>query len=213
MIKKLLIAGIIGSSLFALMPKQQAILNKLQTIKPQTISLQEHKDLVDILEEEKLARDVYLTLGKKWNIPVLLGVAKRSETFHMRMVKELLKRYKLENPIKSEKIGYFTLPKYQKLYKELVKKGSKSKIDALKVGALIEDLDLYDIHEAKNRTDNKDIKFIYSNLIRGSEHHMVKFISALRKLGGNYKPKYISQTYFENILKRGLPKGCKNPNN
>ena len=43
-------------------------------------------------EEEKLARDLYMAFGQKWNARVFANIA-RSETSHMEAIKFLLNRY------------------------------------------------------------------------------------------------------------------------
>jgi hypothetical protein len=47
-------------------------------------------------EEAKLARDVYLTLGEKWNVPVFRNIA-QSEARHMSVMKMLVDRYGLQD--------------------------------------------------------------------------------------------------------------------
>ncbi len=163
------------------------------------ISQNEKQDLLHMREEEKLARDVYLSLYKKWRIPIFRNIAK-SESWHMQMVKFLLDKYGIEDPVKTDVVGVFSHPHIQELYKELVEKGSKSIVDALKVGATIEDLDIYDLDKAIKRSDNNDIDFVYSRLRWGSTNHLKAFIRLSKRYGSNYTPQYISQVEFNNII-------------
>ncbi|QCT93866.1 DUF2202 domain-containing protein [Caminibacter mediatlanticus TB-2] len=201
--KRLILASLIGiSSLFAVNPNFKSNMEKFVYNMPkQSLSNQEIKDLLHMREEEKLARDVYLTLYQKWGLPVFRNIAK-SERWHMQMVKFLLDKYGINDPVKSDKVGVFTNPHLQSLYNELVAKGSKSITDALKVGATIEDLDIYDLDEAMKRSDNNDIDFVYSRLRWGSTNHMRAFVRFLNRYGETYTPKYISQAEFEAILNR-----------
>jgi hypothetical protein len=169
----------------------------------EALSTQEVKDLYHIREEEKLARDVYITLYNKWGLRVFRNIS-RSEEYHMQMVKSLLDKYSLKDPINgiANEVGVFNNPKIQSLYNELVRKGSKSVVDALKVGALIEDLDIKDLTDAIERSDNKDIVAVYKRLRMGSTNHMRAFVRFLRRYGSDYTPKYISNSMFKRILKK-----------
>jgi len=159
----------------------------------------EIEDLMHMREEEKLARDVYLTLYNKWHLKIFNNIAK-SEQKHMDAIKRLIEKYSLQDPVKSDSIGSFTNPKMAQLYNQLVAKGSKSVVDALKVGATIEDLDIKDLEDAISRTDNRDISMVYNNLKRGSENHLRAFVRFLRRYGSDYEPQYISYEYFEEII-------------
>lgn len=173
----------------------------VQNLPKQSLSKEEIEDLLYMREEEKLARDVYLTLSKVYPIPVFKNIAK-SEQQHMDMVGVLIRKYSLEDPVKEtgDKVGVFKNPKLQDLYNQLVEKGRKSLVDALQVGATIEDVDIKDLEEAISRTDNEDIKVVYQNLMKGSRNHMRAFVRVLRRFGGDYKPQFISQEEFKRIL-------------
>jgi len=194
--KLIILIGLVGS-LFALTPVEKYILQ----MPKQSLNSAEVKDLEHMREEEKLARDVYITLYNKWKLPVFKNISK-SESWHMHMIKLLLDKYNLPDPVAKtgNRVGVFVHPKLQKLYYALVNQGSKSLIDALKVGATIEDLDIKDLDEAMARTDNQDIKRVYANLRHGSENHMRAFVGLLRRYGGDYTPVFISQNEFNAIL-------------
>ncbi len=176
-------------------------LTYLKSLPKQPLSPQEIKDLIHMREEEKLARDVYLTLSKYYPLPVFKNIAK-SENWHTKMIAFFLKRYNVKDPVKEvgDKVGAFKSKKMRELYVQLVNQGKKSLIDALKVGATIEDLDIKDLEDAISRTDNKDIKFVYQNLMKGSRNHMRAFVGILRRFGLDYTPKYISKAELESIM-------------
>ena len=170
------------------------------------LSKQEIKDLQYMREEEKLARDVYLTLGEKWDLQVFKNIS-NSETKHTLAIKALLDRYQLEDPVKNDARGVFSNKHLRELYQKLIKQGQKSRVEALKVGALVEDLDIKDLQDALARTDKQDIRFVYSNLKRGSENHLRAFMRMLKLYGGQYFPKYISKQEFDSILAQDFFKG------
>ncbi len=149
-------------------------------------------------EEEKLARDVYLTLNEKWNLRVFENIA-RSEETHTNAVKKVLEAYNIQYEIPEEK-GVFLNPELQALYDSLVEEGLKSEVDALKVGAKIEDLDIYDLEERLKTTNNEDIKMLYENLKEGSYNHLRAFTRQLELQGETYTPEYITQEEYEMII-------------
>lgn len=161
---------------------------------------QESADLAYMREEEKLARDVYITLGEQWNLPVFTNIS-QSEQQHMDAVGALLDRYGIEDPVGDNPVGVFTNPDLQALYDQLVAQGSQSLADALKVGATIEDVDIYDLQRAVNETDNADIQQVYRSLLAGSENHMRAFVGTLQQqTGETYTPQYIDQATFDAIM-------------
>jgi hypothetical protein len=208
--KKLLSAlalGVLLSSAYAKTPVENYVLS----LPKESLSRAEINDLLHMREEEKLARDVYLTLYKKWNLPVFKNISK-AENWHMHMIKLLLDKYGLNDPIEEtgDMVGVFKNPKLQSLYNELVKKGSSSLKDALMTGATIEDLDIKDLQEAIQRSDNKDIDLVYQNLEKGSRNHMRAFVGVLRKYGWNYTPQFISERDFNQIISSKHETGMKN---
>jgi len=168
----------------------------------------EKEDLIHMIQEEKLAHDVYTTLYEKWKLPIFQNIA-RSESTHMAAVAMLLQKYNLTNPVANMSVGQFANSTFTELYNKLVEEGSKNITSALKVGALIEDLDIYDLQKCINQTDKPDIKLVYSNLMKGSRNHLRAFVSMLEKYNATYTPHYISQQEFEKIISTPTERGRK----
>lgn len=163
----------------------------------------EQASLLQMREEEKLARDVYLALGEKFDLPVFRNIP-RSEQRHMDQMGVLLERYGLEDPLLKGERGRFASPEMQKLHDELVTRGSASEIAALTVGATIEDLDICDLEQALNGgVDNQDIILVYRNLARGSRNHLRAFTRRLEALGATYQARYLTQAEVADILAAG----------
>ncbi len=133
-------------------------------------------------EEEKLARDVYLTLGEQWALPVFKNIA-RSEQSHMAAVKTLLDRYGVADPALAER-GRFQDPTLQALYDRLVSEGQASLAAALRVGVTIEELDIQDLKQRLSQAPQADIKLVYTNLLRGSQNHLRAFTTTLARTAG-----------------------------
>jgi len=178
-----------------------------QTTTLQTsLSMVEAEDLTYMREEEKLARDVYLTLYERWGIQAFSNIA-ASEQRHMDSLGRLIERYGLVDPILRDQVGSFQNNELSSLYAELVSKGGKSALDALKMGALIEDLDIRDLIESIDRTEHPDVVNVYENLMRGSRNHLRAFYSVIQQAGDTYEPQCISQELFDAIVTSSTEKG------
>lgn len=133
------------------------------------------KELAYLLEEEKLAHDVYQAMYDKWGARVF-GNIKGSETMHGDMVWAVMESRSLSDPRKTE-FGKFTNPELQTLYDQLIARGNQSVTDAYKVGVSIEEKDIADLKETLAKLDAKDtdVKDVIDNLIRSSENHLRAF--------------------------------------
>lgn len=150
-------------------------------------------------EEEKLAHDVYVTLYEKWGLPIFDNIS-ASEQRHTDAVLDLLEVRGLSDPAAGLGKGEFSNPDFTALYKQLVEKGSQSLMDALIVGATIEDLDLYDLDQWMLKIQDEDILSVYKNLAKGSRNHMRAFYGQITSREGDYKPQYISQQKMDEIV-------------
>jgi hypothetical protein len=157
-------------------------------------------------EEEKLARDVYITLHKTWKIKILGNIA-NSEQRHMNALKLLLQKYDIPIPVPNDEVGFFANTKLQKLYHELVAQGEIAPKDAVLVGATIEDLDIFDLEDYYSQADNSDIRTVYQNLMKGSRNHLRAFVRHLSRYGVEYEAQFISQNELEEILSSPMERG------
>jgi len=133
------------------------------------------QDLLYLIEEEKLAHDVYQVLYEKWGLRTFNNI-KNSESTHQQMVLVVMESRGIADPRKSE-VGQFTNPELQTLYDKLVTQGSQSQTEAYKVGVAIEELDINDLRTMINNTDPKDTDVIsvFDSLLNGSENHLRAF--------------------------------------
>ena len=207
MLSTALMAGNGGSSF------SNNIASVIEKVDMAPLSASETTGILLMREEEKLARDVYLTLYDKWNLRTFSNIA-GAESTHMDAMGVLIERYNLEDPIKSDTIGEFTNPEMQSLYTALVSQGSKSLAEALKVGATIEDLDIYDLERLIADSDNDDVKIVYQNLLKGSRNHMRSFGRQMDRNGLDYSAQYISDSDLSKILNSNTERGTviSNPN-
>ena len=134
----------------------------------------EKAGLLQMREEEKLARDVYIKMYALYGKSIFSNIIE-SEQSHMDAVKGLLDRYVLEDPAASNDVGVFTDPDIQDLYNELCAKGTLSLNNALEVGVIIEKMDIADLEELLAETAKRDIIRVYENLLAGSYSHLAAF--------------------------------------
>ncbi|NJD99717.1 DUF2202 domain-containing protein [Thermococcus sp. LS1] len=167
---------------------------------------EEKAGLLYMVEEEKLAHDVYVKLYEKWGLPIFNNIA-QSESTHVESVRLLLEKYNLTDPTANRGIGEFQNPDLQALYDQLIEMGMKSQIDALKVGALIEETDIVDLQERIAQTNKIDIITIYENLMMGSRNHLRSFVSTLKNYGVTYEPQVLSKEEYEEIINSPMETG------
>lgn len=179
---------------------------QLSTYPLSALSTAEADSLAFMREEEQLAHDVYAVGATLWSPPVFANIT-ASEATHSAAVKALLDRYQLADPLAGLANGTYKTPAFQSLYNSLVATSRVSLIEALKVGAQIEELDMRDITVQKAGIDNADILMVYDNLLRGSRNHLRAFMKVLTQQGGTYVPQYISQVEFDAIVNSPVETG------
>lgn len=152
---------------------QKSCIARIDTIK-YNLNLDDKDGLIFMMQEEKLARDVYLTLGTLYKQKMFVNIP-QSEQRHMDALKVLFDKYQITDPVADYEVGIFHNEAFRKLFDDLVSKGRNSFQDAMLVGKEIEELDIEDLNKRIKQTDNPDIKIIFSNLIKGSENHLRAF--------------------------------------
>jgi hypothetical protein len=170
-----------------------------QNIDTTILTPSEREGILLMREEEKLAHDVYGFFANQYNIPIFGNIAK-SETVHQKLVIELMSRYEIEDPSFDED-GKFHNEELQELYDKLTAQGTTI-IEALKIGAYIEELDIRDLKQLMKETDNEDILATYNPLLQGSENHLRAFVRNLVNRGIEYQPVFLSIEEFNSILNK-----------
>lgn len=156
-------------------------------------------DLQFLGEEEKLARDVYLYAYDKYKGQVFLNIS-QSEQSHYDAVGNLLTKYHIPDPSVGLANGAFKNAALKNLYDSLTSIVAQSALSAYKVGALIEDMDIHDIANFKDRATTSDIATVYDRLQCGSRNHIRSFSSKLSMQDYNYAPSFINVTEYHSIL-------------
>ncbi len=187
--------------------------------------------LIFMREEEKLARDVYLTLASLYpDALTFSNIGEASEQTHTDTVRDMLEKYGIPDPnpdanILPDSIGVFTGEDYgwyfTEKYTALVERGKISLLEALHVGGFIEELDMLDIIgcpkvivETDNGigagqcgleyTDEAALQTMYTHLVEGSKDHLRAYVKSIENIigEGNYVAQVLTQEEVDAILGR-----------
>jgi hypothetical protein len=151
---------------------------------PPSVQLTEAEEshILYMREEEKLARDVYLTLYELWGAEIFANISE-SEQRHMDALKNLITRNELIDPVVNDAVGEFTNPDFAALYDQFVTDGSESLEAALGRGVYIEEIDIADLEQALKETSMRAVERVFQNLLNGSYNHLDAFQGALEADG------------------------------
>jgi len=150
-------------------------------------------------EQQKLARDLYQVLGAKWSAVILQSTA-HAEQKHMDTVKSLIDGLKLTDPAQPA-AGQFTDPMFQKLYGQLLDRGSVSLVEALRAAAYMEEMEIRDTRGFVEDANRLDIIRGLGSITTGEPTHLRVFVAELKKQGVDYQPQLLSQSDYDRIMK------------
>ena len=142
----------------------------------------EQKDMLFfIYQEEKVARDVYITLGNMYTNENTFASIQKSEQRHIDSARGLCEKYSVDiTGVDEGSVGDFELQPLQELYDSCVAQGSNSLLEALKVGVFIEITDIDDLERAVVGMPN-DVVNVFENLKEGSLNHLDAFETAVAR--------------------------------
>lgn len=147
------------------------------------LSPTEIADLKFMREEEKVARDLYLALDERWGSMPFANIV-NSEESHMTAILQLLRNYRIADPVAGNLVGEFSDPELQALHDSLLLRGEQSELEALRVGGFVEEADILDNLAAIERSTRADIDQTYARLACGSRNHLRAFAAADTALSG-----------------------------
>jgi len=181
----------------------------VDTEEPETAELSQ--ELINTLaymgNEERLAYDVYNTLYAQWGTKQFTNIANNSEIKHIQAVQNLVKTYKvndnvsftnvdlpalgyMDTAVEDMEAGTYDVSKIQRLYDDLTAAGAASEEEALKVGCIVEVVDVDDLNEyiemaEAEEANVQDIIDTFTSLRAGSYNHYWAFDNALKSKGVN----------------------------
>ncbi len=156
--------------------------------------------MVFMREEEKLARDIYLKMHEQHELALFANIAV-AEQNHSDAMLRLLTLYRLPDPAAGNLAGEFSSDELQSLYDVLLAAGSRDVASGVKVGALIEEVDIEDGTAAIGDAAKPDIDAVYESLMCGSRNHLRSFATTLETLTGQkYAAQVLPQATVDGIL-------------
>jgi hypothetical protein len=188
------------------------------------LDFNEQTHLVFICEEEKLARDVYRVLGRRFPEIASFAVMAENKEASNCAVHELLQKYRVSIPQVNRNVGVFSWGIYGRYFTEkymvLTGQGSSSPLNALYVAAFIEELNIQDINQCPKAivdinngineasacgikyTDNPDLQGMYEDLLDESREHLRLLVKDIEQLlgSGNYQAQVLHQEEVEAII-------------
>lgn len=172
----------------------------------QMISDNEKNAIVQLREEEKLARDFNLVMNEQWNNKVFANISD-AEVYHMSQMELLVQKYKLDDPVaaNNDARGVFSNDALQKAYDEMVPSGKASLVAAFKAGAKIEEMDIRDLKAALSISSSKEATGTYNYLLQASSNHLNAYVWNLKKAGITYIPVILSQDEYNAIIANKTP--------
>lgn len=129
--------------------------------------------LLYLIEEEKLAHDVYTLMFQKYGATVF-GKILESESTRQERVLALLQARNIADPRSSE-VGVFKNQDLQTLYDTLIEQGNKNATEAYMAGVAIEEKDIADINTQLATATDQDVITALESLRSASENHLRAF--------------------------------------
>jgi hypothetical protein len=151
-----------------------AIAPAAQGVTAATLPAGTKASLAFMVEEEKLARDVYATFYAKTGLNQFKNINKAEQTY-MDLMRGLLKTYGIKDPTIGKAVGKFNNASLAALYKKLIADGSVSLVAALDAGIAVEKKDIADIDKILKIKQPDDVKYVLDRLLAGSYNHLAAF--------------------------------------
>jgi hypothetical protein len=164
------VSTLLAATLFAAL----ALAPAASAVTPTTLTTTQKAQLKYLVEEEKLARDVYTYLSAQVTTRKFSNIA-RSEQTHMNYMATLLTKYKLWNPTTNRKAGVFYNQEIQGLYNALTAEGAVGLLEAYGVGVKVEEVDIASIKEILLKAMPVDVKAALDLMLAASYNHLEAF--------------------------------------
>jgi hypothetical protein len=136
-------------------------------------------ELVFMIEEEKLASDLYEAFYDLFGVKIFDNIA-ASEDKHFAALVAQADNLGIEtDAFVFNDPGTFEDPNLQEMYDTLLAEGSASLEAALAVGIAIEQTDMLDLAAAAAMVEGTQLAQVYDSLMSGSQNHLDAFESLL----------------------------------
>jgi hypothetical protein len=151
-----------------------------------------------LYEEEKMAYDIYGEFYERWSLGIFNTIQQR-EARHVWCVERIMDNYGYKYDPVTEP-GYYRDKETQKIYDELTVKGCISDLAALEAGAYIKEKFIYQLRERIRYQEDEYVVKVIFLMESAAQDHFRAFVKSIRKSGSEYKPVFLTEDEFSNIL-------------
>ena len=139
-----------------------------------TLTASQKTALAAMVDDEKLARDLYTVLAAKYPNDVQFSHIVRAESMHLTAIRTLLTRYGIADPTAGLPAGSFANAATTSLYTSLLASAT-SDATALAAGVAVEKTDIAGLNAAKAGVTAPDVLAVYTHLLTASQRHLAAF--------------------------------------
>jgi hypothetical protein len=136
-------------------------------------------ELLYILEEEKLAGDIYEAFAELYDVKIFEKIGASEDRHFDAVLAQATAQGVDTDAFVFEPAGSFVNPELQAIYDSFLETGSTSLTAALEIGVAIETKDITDLANAAETVAGTQLEAVYENLLAGSESHLAAFESLL----------------------------------
>lgn len=141
----------------------------------QPLTQAQEDNLLFMLEEEKLAGDLYQVFADQTGFSVFSQISASEDRHYAALLRYAETAGLPVDAITGLPAGEYVNPEIQALYDTLLEQGNTSDVAALEVGALVEHTDIIDLQSALVRMTDTRLADVYSRLLDSSINHLNAF--------------------------------------
>jgi hypothetical protein len=142
---------------------------------PLELSPAETDSLLFMIEEEKLAGDLYQAFYEQTGLAIFGRIAQSEDRHYDALIRQAERADLDLDELQALDAGEFVNADLQSLYDQMLAEGSVSAESALAVGMAIEQADIADLQGAIDGLESPALIGVYSRLLAGSENHLAAF--------------------------------------
>jgi hypothetical protein len=171
--------------------------------KNKKLNATENRYIIYMIEGEKMARDLYYHFSQKYDFAQFEELYK-AEQSQLQAIKQLAKKYDIENPAAKKDVGQFKNPEIQQFYDEFLKQGNKNLEEALKASSKAEEVAIQIYLRSIDGAEKADTKFVFEQLNIAAKNHLRLLAETLEEKEVDYKPEHLDQPDYNRIIHSSL---------
>lgn len=140
----------------------------------------------------------------QWNVAprIVVDYACRNYAYILIEEIEMLQKHISPSPNFDGRVNEFVKQGLVSLFDNLLTQGKLSSLEALYVGAAIEEVDMLDLQQAIDKADSSHVRRMYENLLSGSRNHLRTYIKQIESQGKAYEALFLSQNEIDVVMQR-----------